>query len=229
MATSHLKKSAGNAKAVPAKSPAPVTAAETKKVSAAARDRAESLLAEVERRKQRIAEDFYDIGQALQEIVKKKLFAALGYATFAEMLKARNVMGLSQAHKLIRLVGTVPRDQALALGQEKAIAILDYARATPELDTPGSLVEGGALPRGKRVADASVRELREATTEVRKKAGKARRPSPEQASADREASALQAWLRKRGAKKATASVVRRDGELWIRMEVPAAAGAGVRS
>jgi len=201
---------------------------ETKKVSAAARDRAEGLVAEIARRKQRIAEDFYDIGLALHEIQKKKLFAALGYATFAELLQKRNIVGLSQAHKLIRLVTTVSREQALAVGQEKAIALVDYARATPDLDTLGTLVAGGTLQHGKRIADASVRELRDATTAARKKAGTARSVSPEQVAAGREATAMQAWLRKRGAKKATAAVVKKDGALWLRMELPVDAAGRVR-
>ncbi len=193
---------------------------ETKKISAAATARAEDLLAEISRRKQRIAEDFYDIGLALLEIQKKKLHAALGYVSFAALLQERNVLGLSQAHKLIRLVTTVPREQALAIGQEKAIALVDYARATPDLDTPGTLVAGGALPRGKRIAEASVRELQAATSALRKKAGKARAASPERVAAGREAAAMQTWLRKRGAKKATATIVKKDGALWIRMELP---------
>ena len=46
----------------------------------------------IERRKARIAEDFYDIGQALTELLKKKLYLVLGYSSFAQMLTKRGVM-----------------------------------------------------------------------------------------------------------------------------------------
>src|SRR5690349_6943036 len=56
---------------------------------------------------------------------------SLGYATFDELLTARKVMGRTQAYKRINLVERVPRDEALALGEEKAYALLAYTAATP--------------------------------------------------------------------------------------------------
>ena len=44
--------------------------------------RAEDLLLLIDRRKEQILDDFYDIGMALREILEKKLFEALGYASF---------------------------------------------------------------------------------------------------------------------------------------------------
>src|SRR4051812_3414055 len=96
----------------PAKSPAGSLATKTKTLaivrqakiaSEANRKRAEALLAEITRRLLSIAEDFYDIGQALLELKKKSLFVALGYKSFAEMLGARGVMSITQANKLIRV------------------------------------------------------------------------------------------------------------------------------
>jgi hypothetical protein len=202
--------------------------ATAKKISAAARERAESLLEEIGRRKKRIGEDFYDIGLALRELLKKKLYQALGYASFGAMLKTREVMSEAQAHKLIQLVESVPRTQAIAYGQEKAIALINYAKATPELDTPKLLMEGGALPSGKRVAEASVREVKEASRNIRKTKGSVTKKSPAEVEALREARATQAWLRGLGARKAAASAIKRDGAWWVRVEMPVLQSSRVR-
>lgn len=196
----------------------------TKAVSTAAHTRAESLLAEIERRKQRIAEDFYDIGVNLRELSEKKLFGALGYPTFAAMLAERKVMSLSQAHRLIRIVRTLPRDKALAVGSEKAALLTGYSEATPEPDTPEWLLDEGKLPGGKRVADASTREIATALKEARAKS-KPRKKTPEETTAEADARKAQAALRKRGAKGATVEVVRRAGGFWLRCEVPATSAA----
>jgi len=132
--------------------------------------RAEALIALVERRKQRITEDFYDIGEALREILRKTLYAALGYATFEELLRARKLMSLAQAKKLIRLVDGIPRQEALALGQEKAYALVAYTAATPEADVPAELVRASAAIAGKPIQKASKREIQEATAKLRSKA-----------------------------------------------------------
>lgn len=149
------------------------------KVSEAQKARAESLLAEIGRRKERIVEDFYEIGLALRELARKELFRALKFASFEAMLDARDVMSLTTARRLIQLVSTMSRDEALAYGQEKALALLAYAKATPEVDTPKSLVEGGKLPGGKPIVKASVRELKEAAKQVRTATEK-RRATPSQ-------------------------------------------------
>lgn len=131
--------------------------------------RAEALLALITRRKQRMVEDFYDIGEALRELLDQKLYAALGHASFEAMLAAHDVMGLTQAKKLIALVANVPRDQALALGQEKAYELVAYTAATPEADTPAALLAADAAIGGKPLSRASLRELQAATKAVRAK------------------------------------------------------------
>src|SRR5262245_5423900 len=111
--------------------------------------RANALLALIERRKQRITEDFYDIGEALRELLRKELYRPLGHASFDALLVARKVMSPAQAYKLVALVDRIPRDEALALGQEKAYALVSYTAATPEADVPAELVRADAHIRRK--------------------------------------------------------------------------------
>ncbi len=141
--------------------------AESKKQLAANKRRAMALLALIERRKTRITEDFYDIGEALRELLANKLYASIGFDSFEAMLDARKLMSATQAFKLVRLVESIPRDEALRLGQEKAYALVTYTAATPEDDVPASLVRANAKIAGKPISQVSKRELEAATKAVR--------------------------------------------------------------
>ena len=199
------------------------------KISAADRTKAEALLAEIARRKERIAEDFYDIGLAVLQISKKKLYLALGHKSFDDMLKARDVLSPTTARGLMQLVSTMSRDEALAYGQEKALALISYAKATPELDTPKTLMEGGALPDGKPFVKASVRDIKQAATKVRAAEGKSKPLSAEAKQAQAEVKAVAKWLRERGAAKPKVSEARAKDGYVIRVELPVAAWSRVRS
>jgi hypothetical protein len=146
--------------------------ADTKKQLAANKRRGTALLALIARRKDRITEDFYDIGEALRELLDSKLYAAMGYASFEAMLEARKLMSSTQAFKLVRLVESIPRDEALRLGQEKAYALVTYTAATPEEDVPAALVRKNAKIDGKPLLELSKRELQDAA-----KAAKEAKPS----------------------------------------------------
>ena len=199
------------------------------KISSADRTKAEALLAEIARRKERIAEDFYDIGLAVLQISKKKLYLALGHKSFDDMLKARDVLSPTTARGLMQLVSTMSRDEALAYGQEKAIALISYAKATPELDTPKTLMEGGELPDGKPIVKASVRDIKQAATKVRAAEGKSKPLSAEAKLAQAEVKAVTKWLRERGAAKAKVSEARGKEGYVIRVELPVAAWSRLRS
>ena len=151
--------------------------------------RGEALIALIERRKARIVEDFYDIGEALKEIQDAKLYEALGHESFAALLAARELVSPTVAKKLLAIVDHVPRDQALRLGQEKSYALVSYAAATPEADIPAELAAVDAEIAGRPVSKASVRELRDAARAVRAKKPKS---AAQKASAKETALALAA-------------------------------------
>lgn len=212
-----------------AKKVAAALAVTATKVSAADHARAESLLAEIARRKERIAEDFYDIGLALAQLSKKKLHVPLGHKSFDEMLKERNVISASTARSLIQLVSTMSREEALSVGQEKAIALLSYSRATPDLDTPTTLLRDGQLPGGKPVADASVRDIKQAAKKVRTDQGKAKPLSADAKAAAVEVKAVAKWLRARGQSKAAVTAARGKEGYMIRVELTLTAWARLRA
>ncbi|CAN5773141.1 hypothetical protein BH09MYX1_BH09MYX1_36810 [soil metagenome] len=136
---------------------------------AAAVKKATELLRLIARRKGRIVEDFYDIGAALKELLDKKLYLALGHASFEAMLEKRDVIGRTQAFKLIAVARELPRERALDVGAERAYALVALAAATPEKDSAGSILNTGVAVRGKvkDVTGLSKRELEAVTKTVR--------------------------------------------------------------
>ncbi len=139
------------------------------------RKRLAELLALVRRRMTEVVEGFYDIGEALREILDHKLFAVAGHKSMRAMLSAEKLMSFRQASKLITVVRRVPREDALALGQERAYALVAYADATPEDDSPSALLASNARVGDKSVQSASLRDIEAATKETRAKQ-KAKRP-----------------------------------------------------
>ena len=128
-------------------------------------------------------------------------------------------MSFRQASKLIAVVRKVPREQALSLGQERAYALVAYTEATPEADSPSTLVAAGAKVGGKPAAEASVREIIGATRETRAKA-KATRPKTETERAKVKADealvkALRSILREAGIGRAEIAVEGREVRVRI--------------
>ena len=215
------KKSAKKQKPKPRAAGVAVLVSSGKRASEADRKRAESLVSLIERRKARIVEDFFEIGVALRALQRAKLYFSLGYATFAKMLAGRNLMGQTQASKLVAVADAYDRDQALALGLEKAYQLIRYTEATPEPDSPAFLLATHAKIGKKPIEAASVRELVDATR-VQQAKKHAKSIDPAEHEAQRRARALQAALRKRGAHRATVTSAR-IGRAWVlRVEVPVA-------
>jgi hypothetical protein len=192
-------------------------AAKAAQKSHAGATRAESLIALILRRKQRITEDFFEIGEALREISRKKLFVPIGYESFDELLAKRGLMGPTQARKLIAIVDAYTRDQALALGLEKAFAVITYAAATPAREVPQLVLATGI--GGKSVDALTAREITQRAEKIRAKKGPPENVTPAEREARAAASAWQAALRKGGLRSAIASVHHLHGELVAEVRV----------
>ncbi len=211
--------------ALPAKSTAIAVVAETTKIREADKRHAETLLLLIERRKARISEDFYEIGKALRELKQKKLYLAAGFRSFEEMLKARDVISLTSAKKLMAVVASVPVEKALALGVEKAYALARYTAATPEPDSPALLLDSGAEVAGKKVTTASLRDLERAAKTARAKNKPKRAPTPDQVAANKAVRDLTSGFRaqKVRAAKVTTKRVGKAHELVIRLPLTSVA------
>ncbi|MBK6531586.1 MAG: hypothetical protein IPF99_18850 [Deltaproteobacteria bacterium] len=143
---------------------------------AANRKKLASLEGLIRRRLATVVESFYDVGVALREILEKKLYAVKGHASLADYLTATKLVSLTQAEKLIAIVRRVPREEAMAAGQERAYALIALADATPEPDTAGGRGARGAA--GGRQGPAQVAEAGRAAARggARDRARRARHP-----------------------------------------------------
>ncbi len=144
--------------------------------AAVRRHRAEGLgaIALVQARRRDMASNFLEVADALRILRTDDVFKALGRGSFAEVCERDLDMSLSKATQLLALTERVDAPLLIAVGQERAAALLDLADATPEDDTPADLQNARLkLPSGEtlRVAKASTREIREAAMAIRRARG----------------------------------------------------------
>lgn len=126
--------------------------AEAKAAEARAKARQEALaLVElISARSHHIEDAFYDIGEALLRLREPRLFKALDANTFAELTRRRLGMSDVQANKLIGIAQQLSRSRAVALGRERAAALVRLARATSAEDSAETLAEKGVTLPGRR-------------------------------------------------------------------------------
>lgn len=193
--------------------------------SAAAARRAQSLLATIGRRLERIVEDFYEVGTALRELQRARGYLALGHPSFRAMIDATGLMSATPAFKLMAVADAMSRDQALALGPERAYAVARLVAATDEPDSVPLLFERGVPldpydDDGERVP---LTEMPLAAIESLTKSVLATRGRP---NADEEAVSAgrgaQAALRGVGVGRATVSCAESAGEWWATVRLPLA-------
>jgi len=133
---------------------------------------ARGLLALIARRKAEISDAFYDIGEALARLKERDMVAALGRRSFAEVCEKDAGVSVTTAEQLVEIVTKMTREQAVAMGSKKAMAMVALAAATPQDDTPGGLYRKKTLilPGGKSLSPrtASANEIARAATAVRR-------------------------------------------------------------
>lgn len=213
-------KSKANAKRSKVTTPAALPQALAKRAAALSRGKqarlareARALVSLVKRRRTEIVDAFYDIGEALTRLKPREMWTALGQKSFAQLCEKTLSLSVTFAEQLIGVVARMTRDQAIAMGQTRAIAMVDLAAATPEDDTPAQLFKAGRV-RGARgatldVKHASVQGIRRFAKDIRSAhaSGKPRRgrttTAEERAHVARIAKALHAA----GLKDATAEVL----------------------
>jgi hypothetical protein len=179
-------------------------------------------LAVIARRKNAITEAFYDIGVALTALKKPEMVAALGRRSFAEVCEKDAGLSAVVAERLIAIVRNMTAEQALAMGQKKAMAMIDLAAATPDHDdTAAGLFrkKSIALPGGRTLDTraASANAIEEAAKAIRHRvlATSARRGGPTKPARGRTTSAderslaelLQRKLHKLGLERARVTAV----------------------
>jgi len=190
----------GRTRVSPPAARVPVPAPAPRPTGDAVRRKGEALIVDIRKRKARIAEDFYEIGKALDQLADPRVFGPLGYKTFEDLLTNRKLMSRMQAFKLMLVARTYPKALALKLGVEKAYGLHRYVMATPAEDLAVELARRDARIAGRPISALSLKDLHDATKRAATGID-ATRPIP--ADLRRRAAALQRALRARGARTAT--------------------------
>ncbi len=117
---------------------------------------------------------FYDIGEALVRLKKPEVPRALGRASWEAFCTADLQMSATQAQRLIDIVQSMSRDEAIALGTStKASSVAELVRVTPEKDTVADALRGKVAVRGRKIdvtkmsanaIDAETKKARKRTT-----------------------------------------------------------------
>ena len=137
-------------------------------ISTSVRQTAIALTAAINTDLRSIAAMFWEIGEKLRRVSDEKLYAELGYATFRAYLDGELNVTSRQAFKMVACVRAYVRDDAEAIGFERGVALITYARAHGGSVDPGRLVREDAPIAGKPVSTCTVRDLKAAAHEARR-------------------------------------------------------------
>lgn len=200
-----------------------LTRVEVQGLAKASRISAEELITRIERGKVGVAQAFHDIGRCLRELLDKKLYAALGFASFEAMLEGRALMGPTQAAKLIEVSSLFSKRDAVRLGPEKAYALARHVVRTKQKDDPAEYLLAGFPVGGRRrpIDEVTVREIFDATrTAVSRQHGE--RGESERAKRDAESirRKVHAALSKRSGREVDVRVHFRRGGWRLVVELP---------
>lgn len=160
-----------------AKRAASAVASKRTRLAAEGRD----LVALVHRKRDVISEAFYDIGIALRRLGEREMLLALGVQTFPELCESKLALSATAGAQLVEIVTRMTREEAVAMGQAKATALVALAKATPGTDTPGALFRRRRvrLPNGVEIDThtTSARHIERVAKELRdaQDAGRPRR------------------------------------------------------
>ncbi len=147
---------------------------------------AQEITESIKRRKARIAEDFYALGEDLVRLKTGEFYRKVyGYATFTGYLEGEKIYSVVQARKLMKIAQSMSKSRAIALGVEKAYAAIALTDATVEKDTAEEIFAKGTKVAGKKPAKATVKDFVVEAKQARKKALAGKRRSPEQLAHDR--------------------------------------------
>ena len=197
-----------------------------------AKAHATDLLERVVVRKNDIARAFYDIGVSLTELHEKKLYGALGYDSFEDMLVDRQLMTVQYARRLIQVVAAFDRQQAQRLGPEKAYALVRYTARTKLADDPAEYIEEGfPVAGGKRrpIDEVGIMDITAATrSAVLQQKGQHGASETARREAGTAAHKMAVKLRGRTEDQAAVRHVFKRGSWWLVIEVPVEMASAVR-
>jgi len=126
-----------------------------------------ALLAEMGAHRRDMAARFHDLGAALLEIKREKLYTARGAGSLAELLRVEGGVSPRQARKLMKVAAGMTAAQALPLGLERSYALLTHVEQAGGRGDLGAWLSGRRTIGGEPVERASRRAIEAATRALR--------------------------------------------------------------
>jgi len=119
--------------------------------------RVEAMVAEIVGLQASITSAFWEIGRILATLRDGALYRVLGYDRFEDLIEARFSFSRPVASRLMTVAGQLPKPEATKLGQERAYAVIAYARAASSAEEvdPVALVRSDATIVARRPLSAS--------------------------------------------------------------------------
>jgi hypothetical protein len=99
---------------------------------------AAGLIALVQRRKREISEAFYDLGVALKRLKEKEILLVLGCRSFDQLCSEKLDLSTTLGNRLVEVVSSMTRDDAIGMGQTKAMAFVALAAASCRVLSTGA-------------------------------------------------------------------------------------------
>lgn len=196
------------------------------------RARGEAAIERIREKLTNVSENLLDIGDALGELARPGVAAALGYADFDDACERGVGIHASTAHRWKTVAEKLRREFVLAVGHDRARALLELSEATPADDTAEALADATlVLPSGAALAvktasnaelDAAAKAFRQAEADASGKRPRGLTTTP----AERKVHAAIAKRLARAPAEARAKmqlVAQRDGGAKVVLEVRLAA------
>lgn len=187
-----------------------------------AKGQALALIAEVHAIKHQMSAQAHRVGVLLKALSGEPMLAALGCASFDDLLVTYDLPNRMTALKYIALAEHFGEAEAIALGAEKGYALVRYGQALPRPEKPALLLSRDAKLSGVLLRDSPAAAILRAARELaeRQREGAAAEDDTAQ-EADRAVRRLGSKLRRAGAPGAKLKRVRRGGAWRVIIELDA--------
>ena len=107
---------------------------------ASPKERAEHILAQIFELDRGMKSDFFAMGRLLRDLHDPELYQALGYKSFSQLLRERDVPQRTMAYRLIEIVDSLDAATAKRLGVERASLAIAYAKLTRPAAEPKAVI-----------------------------------------------------------------------------------------
>jgi hypothetical protein len=186
----------------------------------AGRPRALALIEELHQIKARVGAEAYRVGVILRELAAPEMVAALGCATFNDVLEEHRIATRISAFRSMAIAEAYTEDEAAELGVEKGYALIRYAKAMGDKTAPAMILRNDVKVGGTLVRDHTAASLTDVIVRARTRMREREEAESDTAQdANRAVRKLGPKLRSHGAPTAKLQQRRKGSRYVVRIEL----------